>query len=513
MDMEGDASVENGKHPLTIEQRQQTALSPPPVPLRKVVMVASISVGVTFGWALQFSLLTPYVQLLGIPHKWASFIWLCGPISGMVVQPLAGYYSDRCTSRFGRRRPFIATAASLVTTSVILIGFAADIGHLSGDPLGSDIAKPRAIVIFVVGFWILDVGNNLLMSPCRAFLADLSGGDHRKTRNANAFYSFFNAVGSVLGYAAGSFSRLHNVIPFAITRACDVYCANLKICFIISITLLLTLTVIALYTVGENKLPEIRDDEKRTKTVPFFGELFGALKDFPKSMWILLLVMCLLSLAWFAFFLYDTDWMGREVYGGVVGEKLYDSGVHAGSLGLMLNAVVGGMTSLAVMFLVRGVRGGNLIWGVSSILLAVCLAMTVWISKAAESTRRHAMATGKAGVDPGIKAAALSLFAVLGIPQAVTNTIPFALAATYSATAGMGQGLSMGVLNLAVVIPQLLVSLTSGPWDDLFGGGNLPSFVVGAIAAAVSGVFALTLLPSPRSGGAPVTLKISTTSH
>ncbi|GFY85479.1 sucrose-proton symporter 6 [Actinidia rufa] len=375
MDMEGDASVENGKHPLAIEQRQQTALSPPPVPLRKVVTVASISVGVTFGWALQFSLLTPY--------------------------PLAGYYSDRCTSRFGRRRPFIATAASLVTTSVILIGFAADIGHLSGDPLGRDIAKPRAIVIFVVGFWILDVGNNLLMSPCRAFLADLSGGDHRKTRNANAFYSFFNAVGSVLGYAAGSFSRLHNVIPFAITRACDVYCANLKICFIISITLLLTLTVIALYTVGENKLPEIRDDEKRTKTVPFFGELFGALKDFPKSMWILLLVMCLLSLAWFAFFLYDTDWMGREVYGGVVGEKLYDSGVHAG--------------------------GGNLIWGVSSILLAVCLAMTVWISKAAESTRRHAMATGKDGVDPGIKAAALSLFAVLGIPQAVTNTIPFAL--------------------------------------------------------------------------------------
>ncbi|GFY96916.1 sucrose-proton symporter 1 [Actinidia rufa] len=497
--MEGDASVENGKHPLAIEQRQQTALSPTPAPLWKVVAVASISAGVTFGWALQFSLLTPYVQLLGIPHKWASFIWLCGPISGMVVQPLAGYYSDCCTSRFGRRRPFIATAASLVTTAVILIGFAADIGHLSGDPLGSDISKPRAIVIFVVGFWILDVGNNLLMSPCRAFLADLSGGDQRKTRNANAFYSFFSAVGHVLGYAAGSFSRLHNVFPFSSTRACDVYCANLKTCFIISITLLLTLTVIALYTVGENKLPEITEEEKRTKMVPFFGELFGALKEFPKSMWILLLVMGLLSLARFAFSLYDTDWMGREVYGGVVGEKLYESGVHAGSLGLMLYAAVAGVTSLAVMFLARDVRGGNLIWGVSSILLAVCLAMTVWITKAAESKRRHTVATGRNGVDLGVKAAALSLFALMGIPQAASYTIPFALAATYSATAGVGQGLTMGVLNLAVVIPQLLVSLTSGPWDEVFGGGNLPAFVVGAIAAAVGGVFVLTLLPSPRS--------------
>lgn len=43
----------------------------------------------------------------------------------------------------------------------------------------------------------------------------------------------------------------------------------------------------------------------------------------------------------------------------------------------------------------------------------------------------------------------------------------------------------------------MIVSVTSGPWDSLFGGGNLPAFVVGAIAAAISGMLALTLLPSP----------------
>lgn len=56
---------------------------------------------------------------------------------------------------------------------------------------------------------------------------------------------------------------------------------------------------------------------------------------------------------------------------------------------------------------------------------------------------------------------------------------------------------------------QLFVSLTSGPWDQLFGGGNLPSFVVGAIAAAISGIFALTLLPSPRPGDAPVKIVVA----
>uniref|UniRef100_A0A7N1A9Z5 Uncharacterized protein n=1 Tax=Kalanchoe fedtschenkoi TaxID=63787 RepID=A0A7N1A9Z5_KALFE len=43
----------------------------------------------------------------------------------------------------------------------------------------------------------------------------------------------------------------------------------------------------------------------------------------------------------------------------------------------------------------------------------------------------------------------------------------------------------------------MVVSVLSGPWDALFGGGNLPAFIVGAIAAAVSGIFALTMLPSP----------------
>ncbi|KAK9271435.1 hypothetical protein L1049_027026 [Liquidambar formosana] len=113
-------------------------------------------------------------------------------------------------------------------------------------------------------------------------------------------------------------------------------------------------------------------------------------------------------------------------------------------------------------------------------------------------SHRRIDSTGAIAPPPtGIKVGALSLFAVLGIPLAVTYSIPFALASIFSNTSGAGQGLSLGVLNLAIVIPQMVVSVASGPWDALFGGGNLPAFVVGAIAAAASGVFALTMLPSP----------------
>ncbi|KAF2297454.1 hypothetical protein GH714_023705 [Hevea brasiliensis] len=231
-------------------------LPPPPPPssasIRKIVMVASIAAGIQFGWALQLSLLTPYVQLLGIPHTWAAFIWLCGPISGMLVQPIVGYHSDRCTSRFGRRRPFIAAGSFAVAVAVFLIGYAADLGHLSGDPIAKS-PKPRAIAVFVVGFWILDVANNMLQGPCRALLADLSGSNQKKTRTANALFSFFMAVGNVLGFAAGAYTHLYKIFPFTKTKACDVYCANLKSCFFISIFLLLTLTVLALTYVREKQ--------------------------------------------------------------------------------------------------------------------------------------------------------------------------------------------------------------------------------------------------------------------
>ena len=393
-------------------------------PVRNIFLVASIAAGIQFGWALQLSLLTPYVQLLGIPHKWAAFIWLCGPISGMLVQPLVGYYSDRSTSRFGRRRPFIAAGAALVAAAVFLIGYAADFGHLSGDSLNKPL-KPRAIVVFVVGFWILDVANNMLQGPCRAFLADLSANDQKRMRISNNLFSFFMAVGNVLGYTAGSLKKLYTILPFTHTKACDVYCANLKTCFFISIALLLTLTTLALTLVKEKTFSEPEGDsaEEEDGKVPCFGEIVGAFKELKRPMWILLLVTCFNWIAWFPFFLFDTDWTGREVYGGDAAAKgkledLYNAGVRTGALGLMLNSVVLAFTSLGVEHLARGIGGVKRLWGIANFLLAVCLAMTVLVTKLAEKARNgHPVAMPPPG---GIKAGALALFAVLGVPLAVS---------------------------------------------------------------------------------------------
>lgn len=248
------------------------------------------------------------------------------------------------------------------------------------------------------------------------------------------------AVGNILGFAAGSYTHLYKMFPFTRTTACDVYCANLKSCFFISIVLLLTLTVLALsyvrekpwspeQTIADEKTVEDEGSEFQTPNkakMPFFGEIVAALKNLKKPMWILLLVTCLNWIAWFPFLLFDTDWMGREVYGGDsngddVALKLYDRGVRAGALGLMLNSVVLGCTSLGVVALARGVGCVKKLWGAVNFLLALCLAMTILITKLAEKNHREGGGAA-AGLPPpaGIKAGALVLFSVMGIPQAVS---------------------------------------------------------------------------------------------
>ncbi|XP_057489819.1 sucrose transport protein SUC8-like [Actinidia eriantha] len=474
----------------------------PSSPIRKLVLVASIAAGVQFGWALQLSLLTPYVQVLGVPHTWSSFIWLCGPISGLLVQPTVGYYSDRCTSKFGRRRPFIVAGAALVALAVVLIGWAADMGRALGDSPEKK-TKPRAVVFFVIGFWILDVANNTLQGPCRAFLADLSGNNHSKMSAANAFFAFFMAVGNVLGYASGSYPKLYHIFPFTKTQACDVYCANLKSCFIFSILLLITLTTVAVSLVRETPLEknnqgkDYEDDQE--KKAPFLGQLMSAVKNLSKPMCLLLVVTSLNWIGWFPFTLYDTDWMGREVYGGradgsEVERKLYDQGVSAGSLGLMVYAVVLGLSSLAIEPMARCLGDVKRVWGLGNFLLAVCLGLTLGVSKMADKARSGGASLGPPPSD--VKSFALAVFGILGIPQAVTFSIPFALASIFSNASGAGQGLSLGLLNIAICIPQMLVSLVIGPLDAAFGGGNLPGFVMGAIFAAISGIFAFSILPS-----------------
>ncbi|GBG86458.1 hypothetical protein CBR_g41453 [Chara braunii] len=583
--------------------------------LGKVSMVAA---GIQFGWALQLSLLTPYIQELGIPHQYASFIWLCGPISGLLVQPVVGVWSDECGSRWGRRRPFIAVGALLVALSVLVIGYSADLGHLFGDnPRPGDLSRPRACIIFVIGFWLLDLANNTVQGPSRALLADLAGKDPRRVRAGNAFFSAWIAFGQILGYSTGSYGGWYKIFPFTKTEACGEACANLKAAFGLAVVFLTLCTIVTIVSAKEiartrrpaaataegKKSAEKESEAKRQSgsdgrgretlnsggkngdgaslTTPLLqdsrqqqqeeedakeeeeesrrregsghcssendgaqhvnlvlqvggqekpaaaavklsaeggrkvhvaeeeeeksdlsvGDLFVIVRHLPCQIWFVLAVTALTWLAWFPFLLFDTDWMGREVYSGSptdghVASLLYDMGVHMGAVGLLLNSVVLGLFSLAIEPLCRKFLSRR-VWTAGNVLLCLCMGATYVVTRAAKEPIALDESGNPTGPQMWVKVTAVVIFALLGIPLAITFSVPYSMMAVHTTSMGGGQGLAMGVLNLAVVIPQMVVSCLSGPWDEFFGGGNEPAFFAAGIFALAGAVVGGLVLPNP----------------
>ncbi|KAK9105042.1 hypothetical protein Scep_021886 [Stephania cephalantha] len=528
--------------------------------LKTLVLSCIIAAGVQFGWALQLSLLTPYVQTLGIGHAFSSFIWLCGPITGLVVQPCVGVWSDKCYSKYGRRRPFIFTGSLMICIAVIIIGFSADIGYYLGDT-HEDCrtfrgTRTRAAIIFIIGFWMLDLANNTVQGPARALLADLSGAQQRNL--ANAVFAIWMAVGNVLGFSAGASGNWHRIFPFLTSRACCEACGNLKAAFLIAVVFLTLCTLVTLYFAKEIPLakpahclsdsapllrvsqqngfehsksnsshvaeghgsrfgnvlidahPKHLERETKEDQIEKFTDSPGAvlvnlltsMRHLPPAMHSVLLVMALTWLSWFPFFLFDTDWMGREVYhgdpkGNADQVDTYNRGVREGAFGLLLNSVVLGISSFFIEPMCRRM-GARLVWAMSSFVLFVCMAViaiiSMWSTGEYSQGIQHLIGGSKS-----VRIAALIVFSLLGVPLSITYSVPFSVTAELTADTGGGQGLAIGVLNLAIVIPQMVVSLGAGPWDALFGGGNIPAFILASIFSLVAGVVAILKLPTLSS--------------
>lgn len=530
--------------------------------LLTLILSCTVAAGVQFGWALQLSLLTPYIQTLGIQHAFSSFIWLCGPITGLVVQPCVGIWSDKCTSKYGRRRPFIFVGSLMISLAVIIIGFSADIGYILGDTKEHCSTfkgtRTRAAIVFIIGFWMLDLANNTVQGPARALLADLAGPDQRNS--ANAVFCSWMAVGNILGFSSGASGNWHRWFPFLLSRACCEACGNLKAAFLAAVAFLTLCTLVTLHFAKEVPLApkpppclsdaaplldnpgqigfdlsksevqngnaiEIKskddvlmeDDNVRSENqkvvedaVESFSDSPGAvlvnlltsLRKLPPAMHFVLLVMALTWLSWFPFFLFDTDWMGREVYhgdpkGDVSEVKAYDQGVREGAFGLLLNSVVLGISSFFIEPMCQRM-GAGIVWAMSNFMVFVCMAGTAIISLVAVRGYSEGV-QHVVGANGATKVASLVVFGLLGLPLAITYSVPFSVTAELTADNGGGQGLAIGVLNLAIVLPQMVVSLGAGPWDALFGGGNIPAFVLASLCGLAAGILATRKLPNIAS--------------
>ncbi|KAG7975036.1 hypothetical protein I3843_06G076900 [Carya illinoinensis] len=507
-------------HLIDLNSPPPSSASPPPrdnhSSLMTLILSCTIAAGVQFGWALQLSLLTPYIQTLGIEHAFSSFIWLCGPITGLVVQPCVGIWSDKCTSKYGRRRPFILIGSLMISAAVILIGFSADIGYLLGDTKEHCSTykgtRMRAAIVFIIGFWMLDLANNTVQGPARALLADLSGPDQRNS--SNAVFCSWMAVGNILGFSAGASGNWHRWFPFLTSKACCEACANLKAAFLVAVVFLTLCSLVTLYFAKEVPL-SVNRPHHLTDTLPLLDDIQQNGLDMSKSKSSLPIANNGrdnntagdyerdINLTQLNSKVEDhhnesfSDGPGAVLVNLLTSLRHLPLTMHSVLIVMALTWVVLGISSFLIEPMCQWI-GARLVWAMSNFIVFACMAGTAIISLV--SIREYSEGVQHViGGSAAIRIAALVLFALLGFPLAITYSVPFSVTAELTADSGGGQGLAIGVLNLAIVVPQMIVSLGAGPWDALFGGGNIPAFVLASISGFAAGVIAIRRLPNLSS--------------
>ncbi|OYY92066.1 MAG: MFS transporter [Sphingomonas sp. 28-66-16] len=138
--------------------------------------------GIQIGFALQNANASRIFQSLGTPLDDLGLMWIAAPLTGLLVQPIIGYYSDRTWGPLGRRRPYFLAGAILSTLALFFM--------------------PNAPVIWAaaITLWLLDGSLNISMEPFRAFVGDMLGKDQRPA--GYAFQTGFIGAGAVVASLA-----------------------------------------------------------------------------------------------------------------------------------------------------------------------------------------------------------------------------------------------------------------------------------------------------------------------
>ena len=255
--------------------------------------------GIQFGWGLQMANMSSIYQFLGADEKDIPLLWLAAPVTGLIVQPIVGYYSDRTWTVLGRRRPYFLAGAVLASLALI--------------------AMPNSPSLWVAAglLWILDASVNVSMEPFRAFVGDLLPKDQRKT--GFAMQSLLIGLGAVLssalpfilsnGFGVSKEASVDNPIPPAV-----------KLAFYIGAGVFVSAVLVTIFTTREHP-PEDMEEFERSKRVHAgpghaFREILKGIGSMPATMKQLSVVQFFTWLALFCMWIYFVPAVAKNLFGG-----------------------------------------------------------------------------------------------------------------------------------------------------------------------------------------------------
>lgn len=413
--------------------------------------------GIQFGFALQGGFMSRIFQTLGAEKDALPLLWIAAPLTGLLVQPIIGYFSDRTWHPLlGRRRPYFLLGAIFSSIALIFM--------------------PHSPTLWVAAglLWVLDASINISMEPFRALVAD-------KLPESQRSYGFVlqTLIIGIGTWVASNLPWFVSSLGVSNAAAPGVVPDSVKIAFAIGAFVFLASILVTVFTTKEYPPEDMAQFIEEKKRGSLLRDLLTLILNMPKQMVNIGVVQFFSWLAFFSMWSMSTPGLTEHVF------KAPAPDPAAFDMSIPAQADAFNAANLAFQNAADLVGAYQGYYGLSSMVIALLLSF--YAARYVVNRRLvHGASLLLGGIGflsmpyVGAPAQLIGSYALVGIAWASILSMPYALLA--SALDPKKMGVYMGIFNMFIVVPQIVAATLLGPTLKTFFG-NQPIF-----ALVISGV-------------------------
>jgi maltose/moltooligosaccharide transporter len=394
----------------------------PKLTLAQIINMSVGFFGIQFGWDLQRANMGRIYENLGAHPDQIPLLFLAAPLTGLLVQPVIGYMSDRTWHpRWGRRRPYFMIGAILSSIALVFM--------------------PHSGTLFMAAglLWVMDVFGNVSMEPFRAFVTDKLPDS--QVNRGFIMQSFMIGLG---GFIASSLPWImKNIFHYENTAVKGSIPENVRLSFYIGAFFFLSAVIYTVFTSKEYPPSDLSYKDKVKESNKGFGggvkEIFSALMNMPRRMRIVSLIQFFTWPGLFLMWFYYTTAVAVNVFHGKdASDPLYAKGADFGSLTLAYYSIITFLFALVLPFIADKL-GRKMTHSICLLCGAIGLISVKWV------TNKYMLYGCMTGV---------------GIAWASILSMPYAMLS--GSLPKDKVGIYMGIFNFFIVLPEIIASLGFG---------------------------------------------------
>jgi maltose/moltooligosaccharide transporter len=395
----------------------------PRLSLWRIIQMNLGFLGLQFSFGLQQSNMSPIYKYLGAEESALPLLWLAGPMTGLIIQPIIGAMSDRTVTRWGRRTPYFLIGAVLCSLALLFMPFSA------------------SLLMAASLLWILDSGNNVTMEPYRAYVSDRLNEDQH--RAGFLTQSAFTGLAQTLAYAAPWAFVQFGMDPNAVSASGIP--DTTKLAFLIGAILSISTIIWSVMSVRELPLSDADIAEMRKQPMGIattFRDIGDAVREMPLVMRQLAWVKLFQWYAMFCFWQFVALSFSKSAFGTTDASTgaFRQAGIEYGLAGAFYNFVA----FLSALLMVGVVKKYGAKFVHAGCLVAAGLAMLAIPG----ATSQNALWLPMIGIG-------LGWGSIMGNPYIMlAGSIPAERTGVY-----------MGIFNMFIVIPMLIQIFTFWAFD------------------------------------------------